>query len=81
MEAKDLPRSHSWSWQSRGGTQAWLQSCGAFSRTMFPPQTSLGNGRSPTGQRPNHLEVSLKHRLLGRTPRVFDQQIRVGFTF
>lgn len=32
---KDLPRSHSWSWQSGEGTQAGLQSPGAFQCVMF----------------------------------------------
>lgn len=34
-KTKDLPRSHSWSWQSGEGTQAWLQSPGAFQCVMF----------------------------------------------
>lgn len=61
VETKDLPRSHSWSWQSGGGAQAWLRGRGTFPCIMLPPQTSLGISDSQTGEHPNHLEVLLKH--------------------
>lgn len=65
LETKVLPRSHSWSWQREGGTQAWLQGRGTFPHIMLPPQTSLGISDSQTGEHPNHPEVLLKTLIAG----------------